>query len=51
MLVVSNEVTIPEDEGRLPIYAPDVTLYPEITTNQQGGGRGGGTGLTAGDLV
>lgn len=46
MAVVSNEVTIPEDDNLLPIYSPNVIFYPEITTNEDGGGRGEGTGLT-----
>jgi tyrosinase len=50
VFVVSNEVTVPEDEAQPPIYAPDVTIYPEITTNVNGGGRGEGTGLTADDM-
>ena len=45
MFVVNNEVTLPEDPSALPIYAPDVKIYPEITDR-----RGEGTGLTAGDL-
>ncbi|KAL8790996.1 MAG: hypothetical protein Q9195_006070 [Heterodermia aff. obscurata] len=45
VFVVTNEVTLPEDPSALPIYAPDVNIYPEITD-----GRGEGTGLTAGDL-
>lgn len=44
--VISNEVTVPSAPDRLPIYAPDVTLYPEVTTNVNGGSRGDGTGLT-----
>lgn len=44
--VVSNEVTIPENDNLLPIYAPTVELYPQITTNLHGGGRGEGTGFT-----
>ena len=50
VLVASNEVTLPEGDGRLPIYAPDITLYPEVTTNAQGGARGDGTGYTGGNL-
>ncbi|KAL9621323.1 MAG: hypothetical protein Q9160_004214 [Pyrenula sp. 1 TL-2023] len=45
--VVSNEVKLPEDNSQLPVYAPDVTIYPEITTARNGEGRGNGTGLTA----
>jgi len=45
--VVSNEVTIPEDNDKLPIYSPEVKFWPEITTSLQGQGRGEGTGLTA----
>ncbi|KAL9088475.1 MAG: hypothetical protein Q9165_006199 [Trypethelium subeluteriae] len=50
VFVVTNEVTLPEDNYSLPIYAPDVEIYPKITTSQNGNGRGNGTGLTAGDL-
>lgn len=56
VFVVSNEVTLPENDAQLPIYAPDVTVYPEITTkkdpNSEGRyeGRGNGTGLTEGDI-
>lgn len=46
VFVVSNEVTLPADEGEFPIYAPTVQVHPSITTNLQGGGRGDGTGLT-----
>jgi tyrosinase len=49
VFVVSNKVTLPESETELPIYDEDVTIYPEITTNMNGAGRGDGTGLTAGD--
>ena len=45
VFVVSNKVTIPNDESQVPIYAPDVKIYPEITTNRDGSGRGDGTGL------
>jgi tyrosinase len=50
VFVVSNKVTLPEDNSKFPIYADDVTIYPEITTRLNGEGRGDGTGLTAGDL-
>ena len=46
VFVVSNEVTLPADEGEYPIYAPDVKVHPSITTKEYGGGRGDGTGLT-----
>ena len=46
VFVVSNEVTLPPDEGYYPIYAPTVKTHPSITTNLQGAGRGDGTGLT-----
>ena len=46
VFVVSNEVTIPEDDTQLPIYAPNVQIHPEVTTNREGTGRGDGTGLT-----
>ena len=45
VFVISNEVTLPEDDTKLPIYAPDVTVYTDITTNKQRTGRGNGTGL------
>jgi len=48
--VASNEVTIPEDDDQLPIYAPDIVWHPEITTRLEGGGRGEGTGLTPDDV-
>lgn len=48
VFVVSNEVTIPEDDTKPPIYAPDVTVHADITTNARGGGRGDGTGLARG---
>ena len=45
--VASNEVELPTHDGELPRYAPDVTIYPEITTKADGStGRGEGTGLT-----
>ncbi len=50
VFVISNEVTLPEDDTKLPIYAPDVTIYPDITTNVQRTGRGNGTGLVHDDL-
>jgi hypothetical protein len=46
-LVVSNKVTLPEDDSQPPVYDDNVTIHPEITTNLSGGGRGEGTGLTA----
>lgn len=46
----SRTNTIPEDDTQLPIYAPDVAIYPAITTNRQGSGRGDGTGLTESDI-
>ena len=49
-MVVSNEVTVPDDDSQLPDYAPDVKVYPEITTKQGGGGRGNGTGLVHDEL-
>ena len=48
VFVVSNEVTLPRDASQFPTYAHDVTIYPEITTNRAGTGRGDGTGLIAG---
>ena len=45
--VVSNEVQIAEDATALPTYAPDLVLYPEVTTKADGSsGRGEGTGFT-----
>jgi tyrosinase len=45
--VISNEVTLPEDGYTLPRYSQDITIYPEITTKQDGSrGRAEGTGLT-----
>ncbi len=51
VFVVSNEVTLPEDDSKLPIYAPDVTVHADITTNVQGGGRGDGTGLARDEVL
>lgn len=45
--VVSNEVTLPENDYTLPRYSQDITIYPEITTKQDGSrGRAEGTGVT-----
>ena len=45
--VVSNEVQISDDASALPIYAPDIVSYPEVTTKADGSsGRGEGTGFT-----
>ncbi len=45
--VVSNEVRIPGDPSALPVYAPNLVPYPEVTTKVDGSsGRGEGTGLT-----
>jgi tyrosinase len=45
--VITNEVTIPEDPDDLPIYAPNVDIYPRITMKLDGvTPRGDGTGLT-----
>lgn len=49
VFVVSNEVTLPEDESHPPRYAPDVTIHRDVTTNRTGGGRGNGTGLARGE--
>ena len=46
VFVVSNKVTVPDDPDEMPIYDEEVTVYPEITTKQNGAGRGEGTGLT-----
>lgn len=48
VFVISNKVTLPEDASQPPVYDGNVTIHPEITTNMSGGGRGEGTGLTAG---
>jgi len=40
VMVVSNEVTVPEGEAELPVFAEGVTVHPEATR-----GRGDGTGL------
>ncbi|KAF7563483.1 hypothetical protein G7046_g620 [Stylonectria norvegica] len=45
--VVSNEVTLPSDGHEFPRYSPDIKIYPEITTKEDGSaGRGEGTGVT-----
>ncbi|KAL2672722.1 hypothetical protein Neosp_013436 [[Neocosmospora] mangrovei] len=46
--VVSNEVTLPDTENDFPTYSEYVKVYPEITTNREGNGRGEGTGVTEG---
>lgn len=51
VFVVTNEVTLPEDDSQLPTYADDVVIHPEITTNRNGGGRGEGTGLTSDGML
>jgi len=43
--VVSNEVSVPGGPGRLPVYAEEVRVHPEVTTAADGSGRGEGTGL------
>ncbi|OTB03798.1 hypothetical protein M426DRAFT_12300 [Hypoxylon sp. CI-4A] len=49
VILVSNEVQIPEDPLALPIYAPNLVPYPEVTTKADGSsGRGEGTGFTDG---
>ena len=48
VFVVSNEVTVPEDETQLPTYAFNVTIHADVTTKPDGTGRGEGTGLTPG---
>ncbi|KZL81883.1 tyrosinase precursor [Colletotrichum incanum] len=42
--VVTNKVTVPRSPTDLPLYADDVTPWPEATTKRNGGGRGDGTG-------
>ncbi|KAM0812686.1 putative tyrosinase [Seiridium cardinale] len=45
--VVSNRVKLPATEHDLPRYSPDITIYPEITTKQDGcSGRAKSTGIT-----
>ncbi|KAE9365727.1 Di-copper centre-containing protein [Stipitochalara longipes BDJ] len=45
--VVSNEVTLPENKYEVPRYSPEITIYPEITTKEDGNsGRAEGTGVT-----
>jgi tyrosinase len=45
--VVSNEVTLPETRYEIPRYSPKITIYPEITTKEDGrSGRAEGTGIT-----
>ncbi|KAM5360882.1 hypothetical protein ACJZ2D_013449 [Fusarium nematophilum] len=45
--VVSNEVTLPEAVDGFPRYSEYITVYPEITTKEDGSrGRGEGTGIT-----
>ncbi|KAI8651642.1 Tyrosinase [Fusarium keratoplasticum] len=46
--VVSNEVTLPDTENGFPSYSEYIKVYPEITTNREGNGRGEGTGVTEG---
>ncbi|KAI3322315.1 common central domain of tyrosinase-domain-containing protein [Xylariaceae sp. AK1471] len=49
--VTSNEVTLPQSQYDLPRYSPDITIYPEITTKQEGHlGRAEGTGITASNI-
>jgi tyrosinase len=49
--VTSNEVTLPKNQYDLPHYSPDITIYPEITTKQDGsGGRAEGTGITESNI-
>jgi tyrosinase len=50
VFVVSNKVTVSEDPNVPPVYAPDVKIYPEITTNRDGQGRGEGSGLIAAEV-
>ncbi|KIW29400.1 uncharacterized protein PV07_05217 [Cladophialophora immunda] len=49
--VVSNEVTLPEDESMLPQYAPTVTPWPAATTRVNGEPRGQGTGYVEGQPI
>lgn len=45
--VVSNEVILPPNDYELPRYSQYITIYPEITTKQDGShGRAEGTGVT-----
>ncbi|SLM36604.1 Uncharacterised domain, di-copper centre [Lasallia pustulata] len=45
--VISNEVQLPTAPHQLPTYAEEVEVYPAITTNRDGAGRGENTGLTS----
>lgn len=47
--VISNEVQLPTAAHELPTYAEEVEVYPAITTNRDGVGRGENTGLTSED--
>ena len=52
VFVVSNKVTLSEDDSQPTIYDPEVTIYPEITTkagDNNRAGRGEGTGLAVGE--
>ncbi|PPJ60917.1 hypothetical protein CBER1_06201 [Cercospora berteroae] len=49
VFVISNEVTVTEPLDELPIFADDVTIHAEATTNRDGSGRGNGTGLAVGE--
>lgn len=49
VIVVSNEVQIPDETLSLPIYSPVLVPYPDVTTKADGSsGRGEGTGYTDG---
>lgn len=50
VFVISNKVTLPEDDAQLPDYANDVDIHVSIMTNLEGRGRGDGTGLAVGDV-
>ncbi|KAF2213581.1 hypothetical protein CERZMDRAFT_39490, partial [Cercospora zeae-maydis SCOH1-5] len=49
VFVISNEVTVTEPTDELPIFADDVVIHAEATTNRDGSGRGNGTGLAVGE--
>lgn len=45
--VVSNKVTLPDNRYECPHYSPDIKIYPDTTTKQDGrSGRAEGTGVT-----
>ncbi|USW56418.1 Putative tyrosinase copper-binding domain, di-copper centre-containing domain superfamily, tyosinase [Septoria linicola] len=49
VFVVSNEVTATQPTDELPIFADEVVIHAQATTNLDGTGRGNGTGLAVGE--